>query len=119
MLLQVDIFQALADIIGAILTFLKPIVSPIGAWMVDWIEFVLQFFPTDSFSIYIAIFIFLIIAGGIVNSVWPGDRPPKSSKSGLEEIPDHKIEEVDENFKAITTNDEMDKNDFLELQDDD
>ena len=48
MLLQADMFQILADVIGMILTFLKPIVSPIGAWMVEWIEVALQYFPSDS-----------------------------------------------------------------------
>ena len=117
MLLQVDMLQVLADIIGAILTFLEPIVSPIGAWMVDWIEVALQYFPTDSLTIYIGIFIGLIVAGGIVNSLWPGDKPPKSSRPGLEEISEDKIQELDEEFKAISPEDDIESRDSIEITD--
>jgi hypothetical protein len=112
-------FQVLADFIGAILNFLKPIVSPIGAWMVNWINTVLQFFPSDSLMIYIVIFIVLLVAGGLVNSLWPGDRPPKFSKQKFEQIPEHKIKEVDEEYKAVTGGVDMDSEDFFELRDDD
>ena len=118
MLFQADMLQILADIIGAILTFLKPIVSPIGAWMVDWIEVALQYFPTDSLTLYIGIFIFLIVAGGIVNSIWHGDKPPGSSKTAMEEIPDDKIQEVEEEFKAINTEGEIERRDSTEFSDD-
>ena len=119
MLLQADMFQILADVIGMILTFLKPIVSPIGAWMVEWIEVALQYFPSDSLTIYIGIFIVLIVAGGIVNSIWSGDKPPKSSKPGLEEIPEDKIQEIDEEFKAINPEDEIESRESTELIDND
>ena len=119
MLFQADMFQLLADIIGAILNFLKPIVSPIGSWMVDWINVVLKFFPTDSLTIYIAIFIILLVSGGIVNALWPGDRPPKFSKHKFEQIPEYKIKEVDEEYKAVTARENMNDEDFVELRDDD
>ena len=112
-------FQLLADFIGSILSFLKPIVSPIGSWMVDWINVVLQFFPTDSLTIYIVIFIILLVSGGIVNSLWPGDRPPKFSKHKMEEVSEYKIKEVDEEYKAVTSGEDMDDEDFIELRDDD
>jgi hypothetical protein len=120
LLLQVDMFQVLADIIGAILNFLKPIVSPIGAWMVNWINTALQFFPTDSLTIYIIIFIILLVSGGLVNSLWPGDKPPKFSKQRYDLIPDQKIKEVDEEYKAVTAGEDMDtRDDLVELKDDD
>jgi len=80
------------------LNFLRPTVSPIGAWMVDWIEVVLAFFPDDNFSLYIAVFIVLIVAGGIINSLWPGDAPPKflAQKGKYSTIPDDKYKEVEE-----------------------
>ena len=120
MLLQVDMFQVLAEFIGAILNFLKPIVSPIGAWMVDWINVVLQFFPANSLTIYIVIFIILLVTGGIVNSLWPGDKPPGFSKQKYEKIPEHKIQEVDEEYKAVTAGEDMDtRDDLVELKDND
>jgi len=119
LLFQADMFQLLADIIGAILNFLKPIVSPIGAWMVNWINTALQFFPTDSLTIYITIFIILLVSGAIVNSLWPGDRPPRFSKQKYDVIPDQKIKEVDEEYKAVTSGEDMDDEDFIELRDDD
>ncbi|MBY9018030.1 MAG: hypothetical protein KGD66_04270 [Candidatus Lokiarchaeota archaeon] len=93
-----DFLQVFAEIIGAILTFLKPIVSPIGAWMVEWIEVVLGVFPDDSLSIYIGIFIFLIVVGAIVNSLWTGDAPPNflTQKGKLATISDEKLKEVEE-----------------------
>ncbi|MCJ7650715.1 MAG: hypothetical protein MUP85_19060 [Candidatus Lokiarchaeota archaeon] len=97
-LLAIDFLQVFADIIGAILTFLSPVVSPIGAWMVDWIEVVLKVFPDDSLSLYIAVFIVLIVVGAIVNSLWTGDAPPKflTHKVNLTTIPDEKLKEVEE-----------------------
>ena len=97
-LLAIDFLQVFADIIGAILTFLSPVVSPIGAWMVDWIEVVLKVFPDDSLSLYIAIFIILIVVGAIVNSLWTGDAPPKflTHIVNLTTIPDEKLKEVEE-----------------------
>ena len=55
MIFQAELIQALADIVGAILTFLNPIVSPMGSWMVAWMDMVLPFFPTDSLITYIVL----------------------------------------------------------------
>jgi hypothetical protein len=89
------IFQAiaflnvLADIIGAILLALMPIVAPIGEWMVSWItasmEFLEQNFSTD-FILYIVICVILILSGIIVNIIWPGDRPGTIFSKGIEKI---------------------------------
>ncbi len=73
----VDFLQVLAEIIGAILNFLKPIVSPIGAWMINWIEVVLRIFPKNDLALYIILFVMIIIIGAITNILWPGDKPPK------------------------------------------
>ena len=95
---MIDILQVFADIIGAILSFLSPIMSPIGAWMITWIEVVLKVFPDDSPLLYIAIFIILIVVGAIVNSLWTGDAPPKflTHKGKLTTISDEKLKEVEE-----------------------
>ncbi|MFX1587179.1 MAG: hypothetical protein ACFFC1_03405 [Promethearchaeota archaeon] len=78
MILQtVDFLQVLAEIIGAILNFLKPIVSPIGAWMINWIEVVLRIFPKNDLALYIILFVIIIIIGAITNILWPGDKPPR------------------------------------------
>lgn len=73
----VDFLQVLAEIIGAILNFLKPIVSPIGAWMINWIEVVLRIFPKNNLVLYIILFVIIIIIGAITNILWPGDKPPR------------------------------------------
>ena len=68
--------QLFADIIAAILNFLRPIVSPMGQFMVLWMDFVLQFFPDGLFT-YIIIAAIIIVLGIIINTIWPGDKPPK------------------------------------------
>ena len=74
---EFDILEFLAWLIGIVLGFLKPLVQPIGEWMIGWVEFLLQFFPYGDLTIYFLIFIILVIAGAIVNSKWPGDQPKK------------------------------------------
>ena len=54
-ILAVDYIQLIADIVAAVLNFLYPIVSPMGLWMVNWMDFVLQFFPQNDLTIYIII----------------------------------------------------------------
>ena len=71
-----EILQIIADIIGAIMSFLQPIVRPIGLFMVSWIEQVLKVFPTEL-TLYVVIFLAFIISAVIVNSIWPGDKRPK------------------------------------------
>ncbi|MFX0003992.1 MAG: hypothetical protein ACFE9C_03900 [Candidatus Hodarchaeota archaeon] len=79
MILQAtDFFQVIADIIGAILTFLIPIVAPIGAWMTDWITVVIGFLQQNlsgDLTLFIVICVVLIVMGMIINIIWPGDRP--------------------------------------------
>ena len=77
MIFQGDAFQLIADIVAAILNFLKPIVSPMGSFMVNWIEAVLQFFPRDSLTLYITLFVIIVLLGGIANVAWAGDKKPK------------------------------------------
>ncbi len=43
--------------------------------MIKIVEFLLQYFPTDTLVPYFTIFLFAIVTGAIVNSVWPGDKP--------------------------------------------
>ena len=85
----------LTDVISFIFEFLAPILVPIGQLMVLWIEVLLPFFPTGTYalndlSIYVIIFIFLIVFGGFINSYWPGDK--KSDDEG----------ELDTDFLRLT-----------------
>ena len=72
---EFEIMRFLAWLIGVALGFLRPFVEPVGIWMVGWVEYLLQFFPSDDLTIYFVIFIVLIVLGVIVNSQWPGDKP--------------------------------------------
>jgi len=93
MILQTNaILDFIADIIGAILIFFQPIVTPIGEWMTEWITVATGFLHQnfgENFTIYIIIGAVLIISGVIVNIVWPGDKKG-SIYSSIE-----KIEELD------------------------
>lgn len=104
-----EILQVLADIVGAILNVLGPIVSPIGEFMVLWIEYVLAFFPDDNWTIYIVIFAILFIAGIIVNTRWPGDQPSESEeKEEAEDLSESLI--LDEEESDIQIDEDKEKN---------
>jgi len=72
----IDFIQVIADIVAAILNFLNPIVSPMGAIMVYWMEYALQFFPRNDLTAYIIIAIVIVILGLIINIAWPGNKKP-------------------------------------------
>jgi len=96
MILQAtDFFQVLADIIGAIVTFVSPFVTPIGQWMTDWITIVIGFLQQNfsgNLTLFIVIFVILIILSMVINIIWPGDRPGSIfSKEKVEDFED-KIE---------------------------
>ena len=89
MILQtMGFFQVLADIIGAILLFLKPIVTPIGVWMVNWITATIEFLQQNlgDLTIFIVICVLLVVSGMIVNIIWPGDRPGSIFSKGIEKF---------------------------------
>jgi hypothetical protein len=69
-----EFLEVIAEIIGFILGLFKPYVIPIGDWMVGWVTFLLNFFPTDSLMIYYIIFGVLVISGIIINLKWPGEK---------------------------------------------
>ncbi len=79
-MIYADFFQVLADIVGAILGFLQNIVSPIGEFMVMWINYVLVIFPENNLIPYIVLCIIIVISAIIVNSYWSGDKQPKHLK---------------------------------------
>ncbi len=85
----IDALQILADIIGSILLFLRPIITPIGEWMVGWItvgmEFLRDNFSTD-YTFYIIICIILVVSGIIVNIIWPGDRKGSIFSKSIDKI---------------------------------
>jgi len=88
-----EILQVIADIIGTILAFFKPWVTPIGAWLVSWIDVLLGFFPADNLTIYFVIFGVLVISGIIVNTKWPGVKYIEVYKK--EGVDDTGIEHLD------------------------
>jgi len=96
-----ETLQIIADIIGTILRFLKPIVTPIGQFMVNWITAVFAFLQQnfgDDLAIFIVICVILIISGIIINIVWPGDiKGSIFSKGKIEELED-KIDKDEEDI---------------------
>lgn len=102
MIFQADFLQVLADIIGAILLGLTPIIVPIGEWMVGWITAATQFMKDNfgtTLTIYIVICVVLIVSGVIVNIIWPGDiKGTIFSKGKIEEFED-KLEMTEESIE--------------------
>jgi len=98
--------QVIADIIGTILLFLKPLVTPIGTWMTGWItaatEFLQQNFGT-SLTFYIIIGVVLVVSAVIVNIIWPGDRPGTIFSKGVKEV-----EKFEEEFEESEEKEVMD-----------
>ena len=85
----IEALQILADIIGSILLFLRPIITPIGEWMVDYVTAAMDFlrdnFSTDYFF-YIIICVILVVSGIIVNIIWPGDRKGSIFSKSIDKI---------------------------------
>ena len=96
-----ETLQFIANIIGAIMIFLKPIVTPIGTWMVSWITVVIEFLQqnfSDDLTIFIVVCAILVISGIIINIVWPGDiKGSIFSKGKIEELED----KIDKDEKDI------------------
>lgn len=87
-----DFLEILADIVGSILILLKPLVIPIGQWMVDWITTTTQFFKENfgaSLTFYIVICAILVASGIVINILWPGDRPGSIFSKGVEKIEEY------------------------------
>jgi hypothetical protein len=82
--LLLDALQDFVNVMGGILQFFYPILSPIGIFMVIWVNAVLSIFPQIHIAFYIVLCIILIIIGIVVNSRWPGDKPVEGT-SGLDE----------------------------------
>ncbi|MFX1478937.1 MAG: hypothetical protein ACFFCI_12470 [Promethearchaeota archaeon] len=102
MILQtIEFLEILAEIMGAIFGFLKPIVVPIGEFMVSWISVVVQFFRdnlSSGYTFYIVICVILVVSGIVVNIIWPGDKPGSIFKKKVERIEDldYKVEKTEE-----------------------
>jgi len=89
---SMDFLEILADIVGSILILLKPLVIPIGQWMVDWITTTTQFFKENlgaSLTFYIVICAILVASGIVINILWPGDRPGSIFSKGVEKIEEY------------------------------
>ncbi|KKN32212.1 hypothetical protein LCGC14_0816050 [marine sediment metagenome] len=96
----IDSLQTIADIIGAIVMFLAPLVMPIGNFMKSWITAVMgfldQYLGSSDFTFYIIIFVILIVSAVVINIIWPGDRPGSIFSKSLEKIEEEKIEVSEE-----------------------
>ncbi len=81
--------------------FLKPIVTPIGQWMVDWITVVITFLQqnlSSDLTIFIVICVILIVSGIIINIIWPGDiKGTIFSKGKIEDL-EYKIDKEEEDI---------------------
>ncbi len=102
-----DFLEVLAEIVGSILLFLKPIVSPIGAFLVDLTSAATQFFKENlgsSLTFYIVICTILVVSAIIVNIIWPGDRPGSIFSKGV-----GKIEEFDDKIEGSEDEDIVDE----------
>ena len=106
----VDFIQTIADIVAAILNFLRLFINPMGEFMVNWMEFVLQFFPQDNLTVYIIIAIVIVVIGLIVNIAWPGEKKPgflvkaEEIDEKIEKKPkdlDKKVEEKEEELEEV------------------
>lgn len=89
---SMDFLEVLADIIGAILIFLEPIIRPIGEFMVSWITDATQFFKENlgtSLTFYIVICVIIIVSGIVINILWPGDRPGSIFSKGVGKIEEY------------------------------
>ncbi|MFX1279415.1 MAG: hypothetical protein ACFFA3_08360 [Promethearchaeota archaeon] len=98
-----DFLEILAEIVGSIMTFLKPIISPIGAFIVDLTVAATQFFKDNlgsSLVFYIVICVILVTSAIIVNIIWPGDRPGTIFSKGVGKLDDFddKIDISDDDF---------------------
>ena len=85
----IEALQILADIIGSILLFLRPILIPIGDWMVGWIAIGMEFLRNNfgtSYSFYIIICVILVVSGIFVNVIWPGDRKGSIFSKSIDKI---------------------------------
>ena len=103
-----EILQVIADIIGGILAFFKPWVTPIGAWLVSWIDVLMGYFPADNLTIYIVIFAVLVISGIYINTKWPGVKYIEVYKK--EGVDDISIEHLDaDDDEPITEEEKTEK----------
>ena len=78
------VLEMIATIIGGIINFIQPIITPIGEVMVFWVNKLLPYFPFGDLTLYIAIFLILVIAGVIINASIIG----RLLKEKVEEIED-------------------------------
>ena len=104
------VLEMIATIIGGIINFIQPIVTPIGEVMVFWVNKLLPYFPFGDLTLYIAIFLILVIAGVIINASIIG----RLLKEKVEEIEDKisgKNEEDDEIIKE--KQDQLDSDEYL------
>ncbi|MFW9829283.1 MAG: hypothetical protein ACFFEY_17035 [Candidatus Thorarchaeota archaeon] len=92
MILQtIGFLEALADIIGVILTFLMPILTPIGVWIVDVVTVIIGFLKQTlggEMMLFIVICVVLVVLGIIINIIWPGDVQGTIFSKGLDKIED-------------------------------
>ncbi|MFW9782462.1 MAG: hypothetical protein ACFFFB_09290 [Candidatus Heimdallarchaeota archaeon] len=87
----IEFLEILGDIFGAIFTFISPLITPIGEWMVSWVSITTQFLKnilSTDYAFYIIICAVLVVAGIIVNIIWPGDKPSSKFQTTGEKFED-------------------------------
>lgn len=117
------ILEIIAVIIGNIIEIIKPYISPIGDWMIIWVNFVLQFFPDSNLTIYIIIYVVLVTAALVVNIKWSGKSAEELEKKGLEKEHgkaslDSALKDVSDQKKKQTTEKQLDDEIFHQTLED-
>lgn len=80
-----DILEFIAIIIGYIIEFVRPFISPIGDIMILWVNILLPFFPDSNLTIYIVIYVVLVVAALLVNIKWHGEYEEDEEKTVMGE----------------------------------
>ncbi|MHA1659413.1 MAG: hypothetical protein ACTSUT_09845 [Promethearchaeota archaeon] len=97
-IVDIEWVHTLADVIGIVFGFLQPYLTPIGQFMVYWVDYLMQFFPLGNLTLYLVIFVILIISGGVINCKWTGDTYIyKKEKKKLKKM-EPTVGDVDEGF---------------------
>lgn len=107
------VLEIIANVIGLILGVIQPIVTPIGEFMVLWVNYLLQYFPYGNLTLYIAIFIILVVAGVIVNASIIG----RLLKEKVEEFEDKLVGKEEEEEEDGEVNN-FDEDDIEEVSED-
>ncbi len=116
--------EILAAIVAVLITFIHPLVVPIGEVMVRAINVLLAYFPDQSLVLYIVIFAILIAIGVLVNTSPVGDKLKAKFDELDEKYFGKKKKEITSESKKESKKKSKDaekeiKDDNIKLEDDD